>query len=73
MRDTGDTEITVTMEPYRATACRYEPCPACDCCGVCRTFHGDFIGACTEDRCPYRWWHRVRDFFRRVLTRGGAT
>lgn len=49
--------------------CKYAACPKCDACNVCRDFHGNFVAGCGDD-CPYRWYHRVRDWFRRLWLRG---
>lgn len=45
--------------------CPYNSCTQCGACGVCRDFHGDHYGGCTE-ACPYRWYHRVLDYLRRL-------
>ncbi len=47
--------------------CPYKACASCDCCAVCGSFHGNFVGGCKEGQCPYRWWHRIRDRVRRWL------
>lgn len=46
--------------------CPYRSCPQCGGCGVCQDFHGDVYGGCKEDTCPYRWYHAVRDWLRRL-------
>ena len=46
--------------------CPYDACATCDACAVCRDFHVNFVGACTEALCPYRWYHRIRDWWRRT-------
>lgn len=46
--------------------CNYQACPKCDSCAVCGDFHGNFVGKCGED-CPYRWYHRIRDWLRRLV------
>jgi len=50
-----------------AKPCPYESCRACGGCAVCGDYHGDVYGGCAEGRCPYRWWHRVRDWCRRAF------
>lgn len=47
--------------------CPYAACPACDGCGVCMNFHGNFVGRCGDGDCPYRWYHKIRDRIRRWL------
>jgi hypothetical protein len=47
-----------------ASPCKYTACPKCDACNVCMDFHGNFVAGCTEP-CPYKWYHRLRDWFRR--------
>ena len=48
--------------------CPYDACAQCDGCGVCGDFHGNFVGgACKSECCPYRWYHRIRDRWRRRL------
>lgn len=46
--------------------CPYEGCERCGGCGVCRDFHGNAYGGCTDD-CPYGRWRQVRDWFRRLI------
>lgn len=62
-------QITFAFDAPSVGPCRYAACPACDGCGVCRNFHGNFVGRCGEGDCPYRWYHRVRDWFRRAIER----
>ena len=45
--------------------CPYASCEQCGACAVCHEFHGDNYGGCA-DSCPYRWYHKVRDWFRRL-------
>lgn len=56
--------------PRDSDACPYPSCPQCGGCGVCRDFHGDHYGGCGEDTCPYRWYHRIRDWWRRQAVKG---
>jgi hypothetical protein len=48
-----------------ARSCPYHGCPQCGGCGVCGDFHGNAYGGCVDGLCPYRWYHRIRDAFRR--------
>lgn len=67
-----ESEATVTINYVSADSfahraertCRYEACPNCDWCGVCGEPHGNFVAGC-GDNCPYRRYHRIRDWFRR--------
>ena len=46
--------------------CPYHACDQCDACAVCRDFHGNFVAGCSSATCPYRWYHRIRDWWRRL-------
>jgi hypothetical protein len=53
----------------RLRPCPYQACVQCGACGVCRDFHGDHYGGCTELTCPARWYHAIRDWWRRTQAR----
>ena len=49
--------------------CKYQACELCDGCGVCGDFHGNFVGRCDDEDCPYGVWRRVRDAIRRLIVK----
>lgn len=54
LKKLGPITIQGSFVDYSPPNCKAVPCSVCGGCSVCKDFHGNAYGACTDETCPLK-------------------